>query len=286
MRDKLNQFIDNTNGQFIEVSYAPALYQCMDLVYLWIFILGFPKATIQHQYAYEVYTKASDFTRQFFEIIENKLETIPEVGDLFVINKTSSNVAGHIGIVIEATQSRMKCFEQNSPLGTNAHIQDRGYTGVLGLLKPKNVIIDGVPQWLTTLLQERCLTITNESEIRNIFEKAKKYDDEVKSLQEQVKVANEQLADKALEVSDLVSKNEGLTSKVEELEKLYVDTKTERDTLSWEKQKLDLQVKTLQEEIASLNERIEKLASDVPLDGIPALELIKAVFQRFWKRRG
>jgi len=37
MKDKFNQFVDNLNGQFVEVSYKKALYQCMDLVYNWAF---------------------------------------------------------------------------------------------------------------------------------------------------------------------------------------------------------------------------------------------------------
>jgi len=37
MRDKLNQFIDNLNGEFVEVSYNKAIYQCMDLAYNWVF---------------------------------------------------------------------------------------------------------------------------------------------------------------------------------------------------------------------------------------------------------
>ncbi len=172
MRNKLNQFISNLNGQFVEVSYRPAPYQCFDLVYAWVFALDIPKTTIQHGAASEIWTLANDLTRQYFDLIENKLETIPKTGDIAVWSKRYGKY-GHTAIVIEATQTRMKVFEQNDPLGTNAHIQDRKYTNVLGFLRPKEIIIPSVPKWLETLLQERSLTIKDESDIRTIFDKAK-----------------------------------------------------------------------------------------------------------------
>ena len=179
MRNKLNQFISNLNGNFVEVSYRPAEYQCFDLFYLWAFCLDIPKAAVQHGSAYEIWTLASDLTRQYFDLIENKTETIPQEGDVVVWGKKHGRY-GHVAIVIEATQATMKVFEQNDPLGTNAHIQDRkSYTGVLGFLRPKEVVIPSAPQWLETLLQEQSLTIKNESEIRQIFDKAKKADEEV-----------------------------------------------------------------------------------------------------------
>jgi len=298
MKEKLNLFVSNVNGQFIEVSYREAIYQCMDLAYLWTFVLDIPKSAIQHQYAYEVYTGANETTKGYFDIIKNETETIPQEGDLVIWNKTSSNSAGHIAIVIEATQSKMLVFEQNNPLGTNAHIQERGYTNCLGFLRPKNVIIDGFPQWLKTLLQEINLTIQNESEIRVIFEKAKKYDDEVKTLQEQIKLSNEQLADKSLEVSGLIGKNETLTAKVDELQKLYSDAKSERDTFSWEKDKLAIQVTQLQEKTQELQKGIDDRDSqikglkndlvslaDTSVDGLSSGTLFGIILKRIFRKK-
>jgi FtsZ-binding cell division protein ZapB len=262
IKDKLVQFIDNLNGQFVEVSYQPAEYQCMDLAYNWIFCLDFPKSTIQHQYAYEVYTQASDFTRKYFDIIPNKLETIPQEGDLVVWNKTSGNIAGHIAIVVEATQTKMKVFEQNSPLGTNAHIGDKSYTNVLGFLRPILKDVSTTPQYLLTLFQEAGLKIEDEGEVRSFWQKAIKYDDDVKSLQEQVKSANEALADRALEVSVLTEKNQKLSDKVSEIEEINNKLRSENDKIAWEKTGLEIENKKLQEELASLSERVEKLEND------------------------
>ena len=135
MKEKLNQFISNLNGQFVEVSSKSAIYQCMDLAYLWVFCLGLPKATIQKGYAYEVWDKANDLTREYFDLIPNTIEAIPQEGDLVVWNN-KYGPAGHIAIVVSATQAKMTVFEQNNPLGTNAHVQERSYTNVSGFLRP------------------------------------------------------------------------------------------------------------------------------------------------------
>lgn len=138
MREKLNTFISNLNGQFVEVSDRTNIYQCLDLVYLWVFALDIPKATIRRLYAYEVYDKADDLTRQYFELIGNTPDAIPQPGDLVVWNN-KYGPAGHIAIATgEGNTTSFMCFEQNNPLGTNAHVQLRKYTNVVGFLRPKN----------------------------------------------------------------------------------------------------------------------------------------------------
>jgi len=135
MTDKLNQFISNLNGQFVEVSNSSNEYQCMDLAYLWVFCLGYPKATIQHLYAYEAFTKPSDITYKYFDLIPNTPEFIPIDGDICVFK---GGVAGHIAIALGGgTTSKFRRFEQNNPIGTNASVNERGYTNMLGVLRPK-----------------------------------------------------------------------------------------------------------------------------------------------------
>ena len=135
LTDKLNQFVSNTIGQFVEVSDSSNEYQCMDLAYLWVFCLGYPKATIQHLYAYEAFTKPTDLTYKYFDLIPNTPEFIPQDGDIGVFK---GSVAGHIVVCLGGgTTSKFKRFEQNNPIGTNASINDRGYTNFLGVLRPK-----------------------------------------------------------------------------------------------------------------------------------------------------
>lgn len=155
MKDKLNQFVDNLNGEFVEVSYKEALYQCMDLVYTWVFCLGYPKATIQHLYAYQVFTEPTDLTRQYFDLIPNTSDFIPQDGDIGVIKGTSGNIAGHIFIALGGgTTNSFMCFEQNNPLGTNAHIQSRSYTNVLGFLRPKKILVEASSSEYVKQLEE------------------------------------------------------------------------------------------------------------------------------------
>ena len=142
MKDKLNQFIDNLNGQFVEVSDRKSIYQCMDLAYLWVFALGYPKATIQNFYAYQVYTSPKAITREYFDLIPNTPDFVPQDGDVAVFDKTASNVAGHIGVALgDGTTKSFMDFEQNYPIGTNAVIRERDYNNpkLLGVLRLKKI---------------------------------------------------------------------------------------------------------------------------------------------------
>jgi len=262
MKDKLNNFINFLNGQFVEISSSSALYQCMDLAYLFVLFLDVPKSTIQNASAYLVWTNASDFTRKYFDLIENKVETIPQAGDLFVIGKSSSYPYGHIGIVIEATQTTMKCFEQNYPTGTNAHIQDRKYTGVVGFLRPKVTLGSPLPSWLTTLLQEAGVSLDDEAKFRAFWDKAKRYDEDTRVLQEQVKSANETLAEKSIDVSNLTSDKQKLSSKVDELTELYNKAVTERNQLSSDNNILQSRVSVAQDSLDILKIDYSKLQNE------------------------
>ena len=140
MLEKLNQFILNLQFQFVEVSDRNNIYQCMDLVYIWIFILGYPKATIQKLFAYQVYTEPTALTLQYFDKIPNDATFIPQDGDICVYDKTASNIAGHIGVALGGgTITQFRCFEQNYPVGTNALVRVRNYNTpkLLGVLRPK-----------------------------------------------------------------------------------------------------------------------------------------------------
>ena len=247
MRDKLNRFIDNTIGQFIEVSSSSALYQCMDLAYNWVFCLGFPKATIQNQYAYQVYTNPKEITYHYFDLIPNTSDFIPQDGDIGVFDKTTSNIAGHIVICLGGgTTSKFKRFEQNNPLGTNAHIGEGGYSKFLGVLRPKiqeSSVTE--PHWFKTLLQEAGLTLENEGAFRIFWEKAIKYDNDIRSLQEQVKSANEALADRALEVSVLTEKSQKLSDAATEAQEQLNKTRSDYATAVSEKQTLQYQFEKL-----------------------------------------
>ena len=259
MRDKLNRFIDNLNGQFVEVSYKDAIYQCMDLAYLWAFCLDIPKAAIQNQYAYQVFTNPKEITYQFFDIIHNTPDGIPQDGDLVVWNKTSGNVAGHIAIAIGGgTTSRFKAFEQNSPLGTNAHVGDKTYSNILGWLRPKvqeSAVTE--PNWFKILLQEANLSLENEGEFRAFWEKAVKYDDETQSLKRQIVSANEALADRAGEVSFLTEQNQKLTAERDEAKEDCSKKGVELSEATWKLKQAEAQVLLQNSQIEQLNQELQ-----------------------------
>lgn len=142
---KFQQFSENIPNQAIEVSDKSNIYQCMDLAYLWLFVLGFPKATIQHLYAYEVFTKASELTRKYFEVIPNTPDFIPEEGDLGVFG-TEVGVAGHICIIRKgSTLTKIESLDQNwngVQKAVNVTHNYGGKNGFLGVLRPRWELVD------------------------------------------------------------------------------------------------------------------------------------------------
>lgn len=143
--NKLQQLVANLPDQAVEVSDKSNLYQCMDWAYLYIFCLGYPKATIQHLYAYEVFTKPTDLTRQYFDIIPNTADFIPKEGDLGVFG-TEVGVAGHIVVCngkgdLKTFQSWDQNWNGQSKITLVTHSYG-GKNGFLGVLRPK-VILEG-----------------------------------------------------------------------------------------------------------------------------------------------
>lgn len=156
MEDIFNTFLANIPDQAIEVSDKSNIYQCMDLAYLWTMVLRFPKATIQHQYAYQVFANASDLTRQYFDIVANTPTGIPPKGALVVFDKTSTNIAGHISISNGVgTTNTFQSVDQNWAGVQKARMVTHNYDNpkVLGWLIPKlpNVIPPVVVEGSTKL---------------------------------------------------------------------------------------------------------------------------------------
>ena len=158
LKEKFDLFYANMVNQKSEVSDSTNVYQCMDLAYQWIFSLDIPKATIQHLYAYQVYTQPSDLTRQYFDIIPNSATFVPQAGDLVVfsnrnINGTYFNTAGHIAIASGSGDVyRFKSFDQNWSTGQGLVLIEHNYDNpkLLGVLRPKYVSVSPVINEQTT----------------------------------------------------------------------------------------------------------------------------------------
>lgn len=142
IEQKFNQLLANIPNQKIEVSDSSNVYQCMDLAYLWVFVLCYPKETIQHRYAYEVFTKASLTTIKYFDLIPNTPKGVPSVGDLAIFNKgTGIGIAGHIAIVAKKPVGIMEftSLDQNWRQMQPPTLTVHNYNKVLGWLHPRVV---------------------------------------------------------------------------------------------------------------------------------------------------
>lgn len=277
-----DQFVEKYNNKGIDFDGSFG-NQCVDLYRQYVReVLNLPQspAVVGAKDIWDTYL-TSYFTRY-----NNSPTAVPKKGDI-VLWGTKLGQYGHVAVFIDGGVTKFNSFDQNYPVGSVCHIQSHTYTGVLGWIRAKEALAtETIPSWLLTLLQERGLTLNNESEIRILFDKAKRYDDEVKELQEQVKSANEALSDRSLEVSTLTGKLQNAISKVDELETLYGKAKSERDTFSWENDKLKTQVEELQKGIVDREKQIEVLKIDLVksqtenIKGMTLTQIIIAYFRR------
>src|SRR5258706_15444663 len=97
MQDKFNAFFNQVNGKSIEKEDPSAPDQCMDLIFAWCDTLGIPREAVRHQYAYQVWQYPTATTLQYFDLLQNTLTFIPQVGDIAVFG-TSVGFAGHVSI--------------------------------------------------------------------------------------------------------------------------------------------------------------------------------------------
>ena len=155
--------------------------------------------------------------------------------------------------------------------------------------KPKDL-----PEWFKTLLQERGISLDREGEFRTFWEKAIKYDDNIRQLQEQIKTANEVLSQKTLEISMQVDKIQQLQNKVDELNELYNKIRQERDDFEWQARNALRNLENLQDQLEKqevesqeAKDEIKRLKDDniAVLDKIPPLKLIIRGFVRIFLRR-
>lgn len=140
IQQKFDQLVANIPDQAVEVSDKSNAYQCMDWAYLWTFILGYPKATIQRLYAYEVFTKANDLTKQYFDVIPNTPDFVPQLGDLGVFG-TDVGTAGHICVCTGKGDTNSFQSRDQNWAGKAAVVEIRhtygGKNYFLGVLRPK-----------------------------------------------------------------------------------------------------------------------------------------------------
>lgn len=162
MQNVFNLFFSQNNLKPVEVEDPSALDQCMDLAFKWLDTLKIDRASIRHQYAYQVWEQPTDLTRKYFDIIANNPNDTnkPSVGDLVVFKRISGIPVGHISIETGKSDGyNLVSFDQNWDtanyhyVGSNGiwipysrTVIHSGYYGVAGWLHPKTAV---PPQPLT-----------------------------------------------------------------------------------------------------------------------------------------
>ena len=257
---KLDDFISKYEGKFVDVDGFPSSnkYQCTDLYRTYVKeVLGYPQSP-PVEGAKDIW---NSYLPEYFTRIENTPDGVPQKGDI-VIFGTGLGKWGHVSIFLEGNISRFTSLDQNYPTGSPVHKQGHTYNAVIGWLTPKEQKMD-TPNWFNTLLQERGLSLEREGEFRAFWEKAVRYDDEIKSLQEQVKSNSEALADRAREVSILTEENQRLRNKADEAEEKYNTKGIELSEANGKVKDLEYEKKTLEAKTEKLEGEIEKL-KDIP----------------------
>lgn len=132
-----DDFYNQWNNKFCEVSDPSNLNQCYDLAIAYCNALGIPKSAIAHLYAYQIYASPVEDTYLNFYRIPNTPNATPRKGDMVVWNYTYNGGAGHVGICTgKADTFTFDAFEQNDPLKSPCHVKNYNYSDVLGWLRP------------------------------------------------------------------------------------------------------------------------------------------------------
>lgn len=89
------------------------------------------------------------------------------------------------------------------------------------------------------------------------------YQDKINDLTDKLKSANEALANKSAECARLLEDLATQERDNADLAKQLIEARNQRDTLSWEKEKLDAKIKTLLEQVDSLQKENTQLKIDL-----------------------
>lgn len=131
----LDDFIKNYEGKQIDFdkAFGP---QCVDVFRQYSNeVLGIKEHTGAVNGAKELYLNFDkmNLMQKYFE----KVYT-PRKGDVAIWNSTSTNIYGHVAIVVYASKKTLVVFEQNGfEQSKGAYIKIRNFENVLGFLRGK-----------------------------------------------------------------------------------------------------------------------------------------------------
>lgn len=136
----LDEFVKKyKNGVDYDGAYGK---QCVDYVNEYAKdVLGIKNAFVGPRFAYQCYTDYADYPniRNNFNRVPNAKTNFPNKGDVIVWSKERNGYAGHIAVVLGATEHTIKVAEQNyDGKGSVREYTYPNYNNVLGWLVPKN----------------------------------------------------------------------------------------------------------------------------------------------------
>lgn len=132
---KFGEFFTKNNGKAVEVEDPYNKNQCFDLAFDWVDFLGIPRDSIRHLHAFEIYTKPTDSTVKYFELIPNTSNGKPIVGDVVIFNTTVGK-SGHVSIANGSGDlSWFESLDQNWAGKQIAQLVRHDYSAVIGWLR-------------------------------------------------------------------------------------------------------------------------------------------------------
>jgi len=260
----LDHFIEKYNGKTIDFDKAYG-GQCMDLYRQYVKeVLGFPQSP-PVKGAYQVW---DTYLSQYFDRIDNTPIGIPRKGDILIWGQSVGKY-GHIAVFLEGNTSSFRSFDQNWAVGTNCHIQNHNYNGLLGWLTPRSNNMNGLKLWdnngqvwaefdnkqfyVESPKSIEGLNIVKGQPSGDILIKQKDQDTRLAQLRAemqgqidardiQINGLNSKIEQLKKQNSDLVTRNSKLLQETESMHGLLEDCQSQKDDCIIQKDKLQKQI--------------------------------------------
>jgi len=219
--DEVQRFIDRWNGRFLDFDKAYG-FQCADLYQQYnkdvvgaFMVANGAAADNWTNYPINFYTK-----------IPNSPTAVPQKGDVVIWKKTASLPYGHIAIATgEGDTKKFKSFDQNWPVGSNCHVQEHTYTGVVGWLRPNKFIARPAEPQTPSVSVPDIESLKKESQAKS--DRIQELDGQIQTARENLLLANSKYADLKTEYEAYKAQNPPLAGlSLLELIQLYLKKKS------------------------------------------------------------
>jgi len=223
-----DNFYNQYKGKKDVGNTAGNIGECVGLVSLWMDNFDVPHV---YGHAKDLYANAP---AEHFKKIPNTPDAIPIKGDIIIWSAGFNGNYGHTGICTgKADINRLEVFEQNNPLGSDCHLREYNYAYIIGWLRPKMAVVDNYADDLTKMLGADYIR-DNQGEIFS----------------------------PKLDIKD----NRWGKIVVDKLKTTYKDLEDSRRSTASQKEKLEGEIRSLEEEVQRVrqerDEAVSKICSD------------------------